>query len=181
MLEGADRSLVARAYAERIAEAIAGYRRDREPAVVSRRGGPGACGDVGLFVAGFILRRLGRRIRMRVEQRFRSGVPARSSFQTFRVVTTEQMWAILLWLLRVAGGIAVLRAVLYFRYTLGLFPWTRGSRDRLFEIAIDPLRNMGLGLIGKFPNLVFLAALFLITRGHTGWCGCSSRTSPPGG
>ena len=164
VLEAADRQLVARAYAQRIADAITAYRRDREPAVVSRRVGLAVTATVALFAAGFVLRRIGRRIRVRLEKRFRSRTRD-VAIQTFRVVTTEQMWAILLWLLRVAGGIAFL-AMLYFylRYTLGLFPWTRGLSRRLFEIAIDPLRNMGLGLITMFPNLVFLAALFLITR-----------------
>ena len=107
----------------RIADAITAYRRDREPAVVSRRVGLAVTATVALFAAGFILRRIGRRIRVRLEKRFRSRT-REVAIQTFRVVTTEQMWAILLWLLRVAGGIAFLATLdFYLRYTLALFPW----------------------------------------------------------
>jgi small-conductance mechanosensitive channel len=52
----------------------------------------------------------------------------------------------------------------YLRYTLALFPWTRGTANSLVDIVIDPLRSIGLGLVAIVPNIVFLAILFLVTR-----------------
>jgi small-conductance mechanosensitive channel len=68
-------------------------------------------------------------------------------------------------LLRFAGGIAILVvALVHLRYTLGLFPWTRGTATRLFAIAIDPLRQMVQGLAWIVPDIVFLGILFVVTR-----------------
>ena len=51
-----------------------------------------------------------------------------------------------------------------FNYVLALFPWTRGFARDLYGIAVNPLRTIGLGLVGIIPNIVFLLILALVTR-----------------
>ena len=50
------------------------------------------------------------------------------------------------------------------RCVLGLLPWTRGSASRLLEYVLDPLGNMGRGIVNAIPDLIFLAILFFVTR-----------------
>ena len=52
----------------------------------------------------------------------------------------------------------------YLNYVLALFPWTQGLAKSLFAIALDPLKTIGLGIVGMIPNLVFLAVLAFVMR-----------------
>jgi small-conductance mechanosensitive channel len=62
------------------------------------------------------------------------------------------------------GLTVVVMIFVYLRYALGLFPWTRGTANRLVAIALDPLRTMGVGILAFIPNLAFLLILFLVAR-----------------
>ena len=67
--------------------------------------------------------------------------------------------------LKLAWAVTVI-VLLYFylHYVLALFPWTRAFANVLLSLALDPLRSMGLGLIGQIPNFAFLVILIVITR-----------------
>jgi hypothetical protein len=52
----------------------------------------------------------------------------------------------------------------YLGIVLAYWPWTRGLSRGLFGLALTPLQALGLGLVAKIPQLVFLVVLFLLIR-----------------
>ena len=164
LIERFDRRLLAQAYRGRIAEAIAAYRDARRPALLARHALYALGATLALLLAAFVGRRIVHRLQAGLERRYRARI-ADLRVQTFQIVKAEQVWRFLSGFLNFVWVLAVLAMVyFYLRYVLALFPWTRGAGNRLFAIAIDPLRAMGLGIVGVIPNLVFLAILFVVTR-----------------
>jgi small-conductance mechanosensitive channel len=164
LVEGFDRPLLARAYRDRIAEAIAAYRDARRPALLARHALYALGATLALLLAAFVGRRIVHRLQAGLERRYRARI-ADLRIQAFQIVKAEQFWRFLSGFLNFAWVLAVLAAVyLYLRYVLMLFPWTRGASNRLRAIAVEPLRAIGLGIVDVIPSLVFLAALFVITR-----------------
>ncbi len=163
-LEAVDRSILAEAYRLRVVAAIEGYRAARQPALLQRHALMAGGATLGLLVAAYGLFRLRRWVRRRVERRY-SGVVHDLSFQSLQVIKAEHMWRVFQGALTLLWGILVVALFYaYLRFTLGLFPWTRGLSNGLVTLAVDPLRFLGQQLIAQVPNLVFLAILFLITR-----------------
>ncbi len=163
-VENFDRRLLARAYRSRIVEAIAAYRDARRPALLARHALYALGATLALLVAAFVGRRIVHRVQASLERRFRARV-ANLRVQSFQIVKVEQVWRFLSGFLNFVWVLAVLAMVyVYLRRVLGLFPWTRGASNTLFTIAIDPLRAMGLGIVGVIPKLAFLAILFVVTR-----------------
>ena len=103
-------------------------------------------------------------LREHLERRYRARVQGIQD-RAFQLVKAEQIWHALTSILNFAWAVCLL-VILYFylNYVLALFPWTRALGRSLLEIAVDPLRTMGLGLLGMVPKLVFLAILILVTR-----------------
>jgi small-conductance mechanosensitive channel len=163
-LEAVDRRLLAEAYRLRIASAVAAYRADRQPAVLWRHALLTLGATLALIVGAFICRRIFRWLQSVLERRYRERVRD-VSIQSFQVVRAEQLWGALSGILSFVWGFTVVGMLfVYLRYTLGLFPWTRGAGNRLVALALDPLRNMGTGFVSMIPNLAFLAMLFLVVR-----------------
>jgi small-conductance mechanosensitive channel len=81
------------------------------------------------------------------------------------VVRAEQLWRLLTrihGLLWAVGVLVILYG--YLHYVLFLFPWTRWLARDLLDFLLEPLRTLGLGLVGVVPKLLFLLVLFLVTR-----------------
>jgi small-conductance mechanosensitive channel len=117
-----------------------------------------------MVIAAYIGRRIMARLRAGIERRYRARIQGIQE-RAFQLVKAEQVWRALTSLLNFAWAAGFLIIIyFYLQYVLALFPWTRALARRLFAIAIDPLRTMGLGLVGLIPNLVFLAILTLVTR-----------------
>ena len=163
-LEETTRDRLAEIYRARISEAIEAYRRDRMPDALVRSSGFALGATLLLAIVAWAGHRFVKLLHARLEARYRArleGIQERSQ----QIVRADQIWRALNGFLNATAGIGI--AVMVFawlNYVLGLFPWTRPAAQRLFEIAIDPLKTVGLGLIGMIPNLVFLAVLILLTR-----------------
>jgi len=163
-LESVNRRLMAQVYSAKIAEAIDAYRKDRGPAVLLQHGLFAFGATVVLIGAVSLVRRIVRRLQDGVERKYRGRIHD-LTILNFPIVKAEHVWQLFSGLLRFAAAIAVLvMAAFYLRYTLRLFPWTRGTATRLFAIAIDPLRQMVLSLAWIVPDVVFLVILFVVTR-----------------
>jgi small-conductance mechanosensitive channel len=163
-LEAVDRRLLAEAWRRKIASAIASYRNARQAAVLWRHTFLTAGATLALLVGAFVCRRVFGWMQALIERRYRERV-GDVSIQSFQVVKAEQLWRGLSGIVSFVWGFTVIAMVfVYLQYALGLFPWTRGTAQRLVTIVMDPVRTMGLGLVGIIPNLVFLAMLFLVTR-----------------
>ncbi len=158
------RQLLASVYRDRIAEAIAAWRHDREPRV-RLRNALYALGAIAAMVAAlFALAWLFRRLYAFLEQRYKARIRD-VGIKSFRVLHAEQLWAAVHRLLRVLEVLAMLASVyVALQFSLGLFPETRGLAGRLLGLVLDPLATMGRGLLDFLPNLFFLAILVLVTR-----------------
>ena len=163
-LELVNRRLMAQVYSAKIAEAINAYRKDRDPAVLLQHGLFAFGATLVLIGAVYLVRRIGRRLQEGVERKYRGRIHD-LTILNFPIVKAKHVWQLFSGLLRFASTIAVLvMTLVYLRYTLRLFPWTRGTATRLFAIAIDPLRQMVLSLAWIVPDVVFLVILFVVTR-----------------
>jgi small-conductance mechanosensitive channel len=124
-----------------------------------------ALATVVLLVTASLGRRLVHLLRAAFERRYRTRIESLEG-RSLNIVKVEQIWRAMTGLLNLiwAIGIAVM-VVAYLNYTLALFPWTRSAAGSLLTITVDPLRTLGLGLIGTIPNIVFLVILVFVTRG----------------
>jgi small-conductance mechanosensitive channel len=163
-LEQVDRVRLAQGNLGRIRSAIESYRQAREPGLLWRHTLYAFGATVGLLAVAYLGRRVVGRLHLKLGRRYQARVHD-VQIQAFQIVKAEQIWRLLDGVLKLAWVVVVIATiVVYLRYVLGLFPWTRGIGTGLIAILIDPLETLGLGLIREVPNLAFLAVLILITR-----------------
>jgi small-conductance mechanosensitive channel len=163
-VEGIERWLLARTWADRIQASVRSYRQAREPAVLVRAG-QRALAATALFVAALLglrwaFRRLETRFARRYEERIRS-----VQIQSFEILRAQRLRAAArtsVAILRLALSAAV--AYLWLQYVLGSFPATRPLAARLLSLVLDPLARLAGGLVAQLPDLAFLLVLFLVTR-----------------
>ncbi|MEA3276223.1 MAG: mechanosensitive ion channel [Pseudomonadota bacterium] len=163
-IEGLSRQILAESKQVRLQEAIANYRRDRSPPVLLTKSLYALAATliaVGLlfgFWKGF------RSLDNLVERRLREHIKTLEA-KSARFIRSQQLAKFLRGLVK--GLHAVLIALtLYFclNFVLGLYPWTRGFAIWLFDLILNPLGEMGKGLLATIPDLVFLLILFFVTR-----------------
>ena len=49
-------------------------------------------------------------------------------------------------------------------YIFGLFPWTNSILISTLDLVVDPLKTMGMAIIGYIPSLFFMLIIFFVTR-----------------
>ena len=163
-LEGLTRQLVARAYRDRVAEAITDFRRDREASTLWKDFYRAAIATLGFLLLVELDRRTLRRVRGAVTARYRSKVQD-VRFSTLEIVRGEQLWNVAQHAVRiVAVLVALVAGYVYLNYVLVLFPWTRALGRSLTSVLLQPLKTLATGFLGFIPDLVFLIILGLITR-----------------
>ena len=163
-IEGISPRPLAEVYRGRIGEAIEAYRRDRRPGFLLRR----ALYALGATLVLLVVLRFGRRIvallRAGFERRYRARIEG-FEHKAHHIIKVKQIWQILAGLLNLAYGLTIAVAVyVYLHYVLSLFPWTRAFANSMYQMAVDPLRTMGSGLVGIIPNLIFIGILVVVTR-----------------
>jgi len=164
LVEGVDRQILARVQLTRIGEAITDWRSDRDPSVLKRHLLYALGATVGILLVLWIGYRLYSRLNIRLEERVKSRVQD-VRIQKFSLLKRDQLIRILMSMITLLwAGIIVLGGYLYLHGVLSLFPWTRGFANRLFNILLDPVKTIALGLVAAIPDLVFLLVLFFITR-----------------
>jgi small-conductance mechanosensitive channel len=163
-LEGLSRQVLAEVYRRRIAEAVEGYRHDRQADVLVPHAMAAIAATLAFILGLWIGRWLLKWLRDTVKRRY--GTRVRDvAVGSFQFVRADQVWGLLDRALGfIAIAIALAAGYTYLHYVLVLFPWTRGLGNSLFAILIGPLRTLAAGALELIPNLVFLAILFLATR-----------------
>jgi len=149
---------------ERIASAIREYREDRSPAVLRRNTailfGTTLVAGLLLWVVVGLFRWL-----IRVAERRVKGQIDKLEQVSHRVLDARQIWAWVGGLLRTVRAFTIFAlAMLWMETALGLYPWTRPVSAELFALLLDPLKEMGAGLLAAVPDLTFLAVLFVVVR-----------------
>jgi len=163
-LESVQRKVLTELFVRAIRTAVVDYRqaRSREALLGSALRGVGATAILAALVA--LVIGLWRRVEAALEARYYRRVQS-VGIQSFQVVRAEQIWGALR---RSLDGARVLAIIVigfvYLQYVLGLFPWTRGTGNRLVEYVLNPLGTMAQGMVVVIPDVLFLAVLFLVTR-----------------
>jgi small-conductance mechanosensitive channel len=163
-LEQVDPARLAEANLGRIRSAIQSYRQAREPGLLWRHTLYALGATLGLLAAAYVGRRIVGRLHLGLARRYQARVHD-VQIQAFQIVRAEQIWKVLDGALKISWAAAVIvMIVVFLRYVLGLFPWTRGIGNSLIALLVGPLETLGLGLIREVPNLAFLVVMILITR-----------------
>jgi small-conductance mechanosensitive channel len=163
-IEETTRRPLAELYRVRITEAVEAWRHERQSRVLWLNILHALGATIALLAAGYLGRRIFLRARAAMERQYRLRIHTIED-RAFQIVKGDQIWRTLAALLNVFWNAGVVIAgYFYLNYVLALFPWTRGLAKSLFAIAIDPVRTLGLGLIGLIPNVAFLTVLILVTR-----------------
>lgn len=163
-IEETSRRPLAELYRARIAEAVGAWRYNRQPRVLLVHTLHALAATLMLLTCGYFGRKIVFRTQRIVERHYRARMQAIQD-RAFHIVNVDQIWRALTGVLNVfwVTGIVV-TVYFYLNYVLALFPWTNAIAKDLFGVAVEPLRTLGLGLIGFIPNLVFLTVLLLVTR-----------------
>jgi small-conductance mechanosensitive channel len=163
-IEETSRDRLAEVYRARIREAIEDYRRDRRSEVLRWHTLYAIGATVLLLLGAYAGRRTISLLRSGAERRYHARIEGLQD-RSLHIVKVEQIWRVFTGFLNLAWGVGLAVMVYaYLNYALALFPWTRGLAKSLFGIAIDPLKTIGIGLVGMIPNVAFLAILVLVTR-----------------
>jgi small-conductance mechanosensitive channel len=147
-----------------IRTAIDRYRRERTTDSLFRASLAALAATAALVLVVGVLITLRRRLERWLKEHFQQKL---STLQGEKVVLsrTDKMWAAFSNLLGLIGWLAALVvAIAYAQYTLGLFPWTRGLAVGLLGYLAVPLQTLSRGAVKLVPSLIFLAVLTLATR-----------------
>ena len=163
-IEGISPRPLAEIYRGRISEAIEAYRRDRRPGFLLWRVLYVLVATLVLLVALRFGRWIVALLRAGFERRYRARIEG-FEHKAHHLIKVKQIWQVLVGLLNFAYGLTIAVAVyVYLHRVFSLFPWTRSFANNMYQMAVDPLRTMGSGLVGIIPNLVFLGILVVITH-----------------
>lgn len=162
---GAARATLAEDYARRLEAAIRIERMRRAPGFLLRSGMYGVAATVAFAFAVWLMQRLTRWLRRRVESWHAAKVGA-LKVQDAEIVSADRIARAIDRTFRVMRLILLLLAFdLYLTYVLGLFPWTRAISSALLGYVLTPARVAAEALVGYLPNLLFVIVIAVIIRG----------------
>lgn len=85
--------------------------------------------------------------------------------KNYEMLTPEREVAVLLAVARFVRLITLFILVYILLPVLfSIFPWTEGYADTLLQYILNPLRNIGLGLINYIPNLLTILVIVVVTH-----------------
>ncbi len=161
---GVDKTVLAEFYAQRLRTAINAYRAERTRPAVIRQVVHAAVATAIMAVLVMVLIWLVRKIRIWLQNRIQSRIDALEN-KSFKLIRSGQLLKAFRLLFRVIRVVLiVLLVAIYIQYILGLFPWTKGVAAYIFKLFLDPLRQLGLGLLRFLPDLAFLVVIYFVTR-----------------
>jgi small-conductance mechanosensitive channel len=163
-LEGLSRALLSEIVVSRVREAIVRHRTDRRPRALLLSAAVVAAWAIALALVLWGTHRLLARLRAGIERRYKARMRD-VRIQSFSLLRVDQMWRMLAALLRGAWVVGALVAgLVYLRFALERFPWTRASGLSLAEAEMRPLQLLTSGLVAAVPSLIFLGILVVLTR-----------------
>jgi small-conductance mechanosensitive channel len=164
VLESVERRVLVEAYLIQIRGAIANYRQDRTPKALIRSALTIAAASFAFAIFLWLGRRVMRRIEVVLDRRLHARLEGLES-QSYQIIRARHLWGVLQGAGRLIGiAASVLAGLWYLEFALRQLPWTRLIGDRLFDLLIEPLHVMGMGLVKSIPGLVFLVILAFVTR-----------------
>ncbi len=163
-VEGIPLGVLSEVILQRTGEAITQYRKARSPRRLMVSTGVllafTALGAVLIFAVNALFRWLLKLIERTVKQRIENIERA-----SHRVIDAAQLWEGFAAILRGLRAIALIGIVLTWLNTaLGLYPWTRPFATSIFLLVLNPLREIGSGILTALPDLAFLVVLSFVVR-----------------
>lgn len=163
-VEQVTRETLAMVIRQNIADAIELYRINRSRPVLIKRSINALGALVLLAVILLLIFWLYRSISKGLEHRFKTRVDTLEN-KSFSLIQANQLWKIYHLLARVLKIIiTVLLITFTINYILGLFPWTNNVANYLLKLLVDPVVSIGQSFLRFLPDLVFLVAIYLVTR-----------------
>jgi small-conductance mechanosensitive channel len=105
-----------------------------------------------------------RKIKTWLQRRIKSRADSLEN-KSYKLISSIQIWSVYNSIFRILKLLAVLiLTIISLEYILGLFPWTNNIALSALNLVVDPLKTIGLGIIGYIPSMFFLLVLFLVTR-----------------
>jgi len=105
-----------------------------------------------------------QRLEVLLDRRLRTRLEGLES-QSYQIIRAKHLWGALQGANRLIWIAAYVLAGLWsLEFSLRQLPWTRLIGDHLFDLLIEPLHVMGMGLLKSIPGLVFLVFLTFVTR-----------------
>jgi len=163
-LENRPAKLIAEGLAMRIRELLAEDRIAKSPAVLLRHALYAAGYLLGLILILWAFRRLFRRLDSLL------GTADGIRIQPFRIkgfeiLTAERIALFIRAVLRALRLILTLSLLYFFLpLVLSLFPWTARLSPVLVGYVMDPLHQIGRGIVAFIPNLFFIVLYVMVTR-----------------
>jgi small-conductance mechanosensitive channel len=163
-VEQLDIDLLAESSQQRIQEIIAAYRHDRSPEVLLEKVGYGLAAVLLAALLIVVFAKASRALAKLLDRRLQEQIKTLEQ-KSARLIRSRNLTTVLRALTQLVF-LALVGLTLYIstQFVLGLFPWTRELADWLFGLILNPLKDIGLGLLGGIPDLIRLAILFVITR-----------------
>jgi small-conductance mechanosensitive channel len=162
--EGIERSLLARVFLHKIKESITQYREDRSSRNLLQNTGFALGVTLVTAVILWLFIKLSHRVNRWVIQRVHKNVRTLED-KSHNIINAASVWSLIASLLRAVRILVIISiGYLYLNTVLGLYPWTRPTAMALFSLVLDPLEQLGQGIIASIPNLIFLTLLFILVR-----------------
>jgi small-conductance mechanosensitive channel len=163
-LEAVPLEILVEANLRRLTVAITNYREARTPERLMRSTGVLVAITALAALLVWACLALHNGFRRVVEQRAKRHIE-RLEQASHRIIHSGQLWAWFGALARALNTILMVAIVLTWANTaLGLYPWTRPFAAGIFQLVLDPLRKMGLGIVQSVPDIAFLVILALLVR-----------------
>ncbi len=151
---------VAQEYARQLETAIRNERLRRAPATLIRSGIYTAVATVVLVAILWLVGRLSRRLRRRLQE---SRWLGSMHLKKVQIVSADGLKR---WIRQFVFGVRILATLLvldlYLTYTLGLFPWTRAVSLKLFGYLLAPISAAGTAFLDYLPKLLFVLFITVI-------------------
>lgn len=163
-IEGVSRKILAETKQLLLQEALTNYRLDRTPGVLLTKSLYALAATLVAIGLLFGFRRGLRSLHGLLERRLANQLKVLET-QSARFVKAQQLANFLRSFIK-AVYVVLIALTLYFylNYILGLYPWTRGFADWLFDLILSPLQIMGAALLADVPDLIFLVILYYVVR-----------------
>jgi hypothetical protein len=156
--------LLAEGSQARIQEIIAAYRHDRSSEVLLKKAAYGLAAVLLAAVLIVVFAKASRALANLLDRRLQQQIKTLEE-KSARLIRSRNLTTVLRGLTKLVFlGLVGLTLYVSTQFVLGLFPWTRELADWLFGLILNPLTDIGLGLLGVIPDLIRLAILFVITR-----------------
>ncbi|MFV8816999.1 mechanosensitive ion channel family protein [Haliea sp. E17] len=163
-LEEVPLDILAEAILQRTGQAISDYREARSPRRLMVATGVLLAMTLAGLLLGYavillfrwLLKLVERSVKQRIENIERA---------SHRVIDAAQLWEFVASLLRGVRALALVAiALTWMNSALGLYPWTRPFATSIFHLVLNPLKEIGTGILDSLPDLAFLVILTFVVR-----------------